>query len=307
MKVRETKAITLVALIITIIILLLLAGATITTLSNIGLFSKAKQAENTSNKSQATELLKLKMAECQIQSIGEKKTNATLAYLAAFLENDKKTVGDIEYVEAESKALADLNETAYLEWNKIYTKLAKYPYEFEIDTSLKVTIAGEEVVIPSGYMKIPTETKEITISENGTTTEDIKDFANVKINVDVKNQSGAPELLWTNPKPNSNFAAQTIPLDLSEYKYVIVTTKHKVDVDYLPRTAVIVPVGDYSNLIGLGKTNSWEERTVRYARASSSGVYFTLAYWGGDSPYQNYVIPLKIYGLKGEMDIDIYE
>lgn len=43
---RQQKGITLVALVITIIILLILAGISIASLSDSGLFGKAKQAKN---------------------------------------------------------------------------------------------------------------------------------------------------------------------------------------------------------------------------------------------------------------------
>lgn len=43
---RQQKGITLVALVITIIILLILAGISIATLSNSGLFDRAREAES---------------------------------------------------------------------------------------------------------------------------------------------------------------------------------------------------------------------------------------------------------------------
>ena len=43
---KENKGITLVALVITIIILLILAGITISSLTNTGLFAKAKEARD---------------------------------------------------------------------------------------------------------------------------------------------------------------------------------------------------------------------------------------------------------------------
>lgn len=33
------------------------------------------------------------------------------------------------------------------------------------------------------------------------------------------------DLLWTNPSPTSDFAAQTVPLDLSEYSMLIIVTE----------------------------------------------------------------------------------
>ena len=45
-KANDTKGITLVALVITIIILLILAGITISSLTNTGIFEKAKEARD---------------------------------------------------------------------------------------------------------------------------------------------------------------------------------------------------------------------------------------------------------------------
>lgn len=52
---KEQKGITLVALVITIIILLILAGISIASLSDNGLFGKAKQAKTNSEAAQAQE------------------------------------------------------------------------------------------------------------------------------------------------------------------------------------------------------------------------------------------------------------
>lgn len=52
---KEQKGITLVALVITIIILLILAGISIATLSQTGLFTRAKDAKEKSIKAQGVE------------------------------------------------------------------------------------------------------------------------------------------------------------------------------------------------------------------------------------------------------------
>ena len=176
---QEKKGITLIALIVTIILLLILAGMSIAMVNGNGLFSKAKESANEYQKSAATEKLKMKMAECQMECITEKGEYPTLAYLAAFLQDEKIKNGEIEYVEATSRSVASLDETPYVEWDKIYTKFEKYPFEFEIDSDFKVSVNGQEVAVPSGYMRIPTETLNIT--ENGE--HDVTDYAKVNVNV----------------------------------------------------------------------------------------------------------------------------
>ena len=43
------------------------------------------------------------------------------------------------------------------------------------------------------------------------------------VNINITNNSF--ELLWTNNNPNSDFATQTIPLNLSDYDGVLIFTK----------------------------------------------------------------------------------
>lgn len=60
---KKQNGITLVALVITIIVLLILAGISIASLTNTGLFDKAKQAENASINAQNVENTRLQEYE----------------------------------------------------------------------------------------------------------------------------------------------------------------------------------------------------------------------------------------------------
>lgn len=138
-RVKKEQAITLIALVITIVVLIILAAVAINmTLGNNGIFNKAQVAKNDTERQTATELINLKITTCQMQSYVEKGQSSTLAYLAAYLQNDKDTNGDIEYVEMQSKKQASLDESPYISWDKIYTKLSQYPFEFEINSSLQL-------------------------------------------------------------------------------------------------------------------------------------------------------------------------
>ena len=66
-KLKNQNAITLIALIITIIILLILAGISISALTQTGLFSRAKQAEQNSKMAKAKEEITLILKEWQIE------------------------------------------------------------------------------------------------------------------------------------------------------------------------------------------------------------------------------------------------
>ena len=139
MKNFNIKGITLISLVVTIIILIILSSATLNALfGENGIISKTKTAREENDKATATETINLKITTCQIQSYGENGKLPTLAYLAAFLQKDKETTRDIEYVEMKSKKTGALNETPYTGWDKIYTKLSAYPYEFEINSALQL-------------------------------------------------------------------------------------------------------------------------------------------------------------------------
>lgn len=147
-KILETKeGITLVALVVTIIVLIILAGISISLmLRNDGILNKSKAASDEYKKQSATEMMNLKITTCQMQSYTEKGELPTLAYLAAYLQNDKETTGDIAYVKMQSQKQSNLDETPYASWDKIYTRLSTYPYEFEINSSLQLaSIDGVKV------------------------------------------------------------------------------------------------------------------------------------------------------------------
>lgn len=73
MKNKKEKGITLVALVITIVILLILAGISISTLTNTGIFEKAKKAKNKSQESQDLETIKLAMYSIKLSEYSDKE------------------------------------------------------------------------------------------------------------------------------------------------------------------------------------------------------------------------------------------
>ena len=116
----------------------------------------------------------------------------------------------------------------------------------------------------------------------------------------VSSEDLTPVLLWTNPTPTSAFGAQTISLDLSQYKYVLVVTKSSTAEDYKPRTSIVLPVLEtYDQPISIATTGS---STYRAATANANGITF-----GNNSSRNSILIPYRIYGIKGELNIDIFE
>lgn len=111
--------------------------------------------------------------------------------------------------------------------------------------------------------------------------------------------------LWENPDPTAEFGAQTINLDLSKYTMVCIsyrlsTTTTQESVFYiLMNTAFRAFV--FSNISGSG----YIDIRSRTATVSATGVQFgtatTKACNVADAGEVNniYVIPIKIYGIKG--------
>ena len=89
---KSTKAITLIALIITIIILLILAGVTIGTKKNSRLLSKTKEAHNEYNSAKQEEDNKLNEYEIAMDSNeqGQKEKNNKEETLTKIKTKDRK-------------------------------------------------------------------------------------------------------------------------------------------------------------------------------------------------------------------------
>ena len=65
-KTSEKKGITLVALVVTIVILLILAGISISTLTNTGIFQKAKDAKSASENAELEQNTRLDEYESEL-------------------------------------------------------------------------------------------------------------------------------------------------------------------------------------------------------------------------------------------------
>lgn len=140
---RDTRGITLIALIITIIVLLILAGVTVKlTIGDRGIFETSKIAKEETNKSQATEIMKLKIVDMQMESYAKYEKLPSLQYVSDKLCED----ADIEYVKLKGQTTASLEHIDITGHDSIFTKLKEYSYEFEIDSSLQLaSINGVEI------------------------------------------------------------------------------------------------------------------------------------------------------------------
>lgn len=118
---KKEKGITLVALVITIIILLILAGITISSLTESGLFDKAKQAAEEAKYADAKENLELELLEIKTEVITKEKRDTMISDCDKLKEKDGIT--SIEYIDEENNKYA----------------LATYKnYTFKIDKELNI-------------------------------------------------------------------------------------------------------------------------------------------------------------------------
>lgn len=104
--------------------------------------------------------------------------------------------------------------------------------------------------------------------------------------------------LWQNASPTSDFAAQTVSLDLSGYDHILLqyyVLKQGAD----GMDSVIVPVGDYGSMNIAASLNR-----LRTFRVLSTGVVFQGAlkwtiYSSSSLTDNAWLTPYRIYGIKG--------
>ena len=131
---KNVKAITLISLIITIVILIILAGIGINlSLGSNGIFNRAKEAKEETNKQTAIEKINLKITTAQMNKYAEKQVMPTLKELSEVLRDDN----EIQYVTEKSQIASTKYEVGENP-NTIFTKLKDYNYEFEINSSLEL-------------------------------------------------------------------------------------------------------------------------------------------------------------------------
>ena len=113
------------------------------------------------------------------------------------------------------------------------------------------------------------------------------------------------KLLWTNPSPSSDFATQTISVDLSNYKQIEVIMR--VRSNNLTTTSNIIDVnagGNGQNICAFG--GKFANRVYNIT-SNKQGILFNPAYatntYGSDVPDNAWCIPYKIYGIKNIQNV----
>ena len=110
----------------------------------------------------------------------------------------------------------------------------------------------------------------------------------------IENSKGGMTLLWKNASPTSNFATQTISLDLSEYQLVAIEYRFKTDIANMQ-----VIIGKVGATVILDVISSGGYVGIRAAITSETGVKFNNAHYNGNDNVTGYIVPTAIYGIKG--------
>lgn len=112
--------------------------------------------------------------------------------------------------------------------------------------------------------------------------------------VPSKRSAGWDEL-WTNEDETSNFAAQTVSLDLSGWAFIAIATRFSTTHNY--KTINIIRVGDTCPL-DTGNLFSTMYTAKRSAAVSESGITFSTGYRNTTGTTgAEYCIPVAIYGV----------
>ena len=97
------------------------------------------------------------------------------------------------------------------------------------------------------------------------------------------------DLLWENASPTTSFSAQTISLDLSEYKYIYLVGNDSV-VGTRPSTLIIT--GNRGQLV-VAAASSGRRNVITRTSEISFEIGLT-----GDQTNNNRCIPYQVYGIK---------
>ena len=119
-------------------------------------------------------------------------------------------------------------------------------------------------------------------------------------------EKGIRELLWTNPNLASEFPAQTLNLDLSEYDAVDIV--YTLDYTTQVSKSLRVDIGNTGQLDVIGQSSGKPYVGRRNVEVNSAYIKFELAYYvhattsdWTSSPI--HIMPVEIYGIKNKINV----
>ena len=161
----------------------------------------------------------------------------------------------------------------------------------------------------------------LTISEDGTTVDTFTanqatnttiDFGNcaffnantVASGVDAPVIGFDMDLLWENANPTSNFSAQTINADLTDYGQILVVFRQATSTVYVNKISLLIPDKGVPYAV-TALVSSYLR--IRSATATNSGVEFTKnqnmqTYTSSLTDDNSCLIPVAIYGIRCQVN-----
>jgi len=167
---KNTRGITLIALIIAIIVLLILAGISISMITGEeGILQKVNEAKEEDEKARVTEELRLKIAEAITVLIGERKEELTIVNVAKYLQDKYKNT-NIEMTiiyEFEKTADITITDSSNSDSDPISAIIQFEGWEFKLKDDLKIDEnhtkkigepekpeEPEEEILPTGLIEL---------------------------------------------------------------------------------------------------------------------------------------------------------
>lgn len=110
------------------------------------------------------------------------------------------------------------------------------------------------------------------------------------------------KLLWVNPNPNENFIPQTIHIDISSYKFLILFFNYALGSNRFSSQMAMTNLDDKEQY--LSSVDGWKVRSRKIISTYNNEIVFGIGRSssfnnaGGDTEDNGAIIPYEIYGLK---------
>ena len=170
-KLKQTKGITLIALIITIIVLLILAVVSIRLVVNNGILGKAESAVNKYSDSEINEKIQLAYSELQMEQVSNPNVDA-VAFLKTSLEKQGLTGvdvvpnGDRWDIKLGEKTYTLASTGSILDWSKTLANATKHKDQSSTNTDIGIDMYGNPVNLDLWNYEINESEKTFATGKN---------------------------------------------------------------------------------------------------------------------------------------------
>lgn len=210
------------------------------------------------------------------------------------LGSDKVTQKDLHDIKEYLTQLTDeiryeLQHTSQVQYD-IPKKLS------QLENDLGYLTGTDTIAVPTKVSELENDVGYATVSQ---VPEKLSQLENDAGFITAEEISGVEmKLLWKNPDTTATFAAQKIPIDLTDYKWigVVITAAYNSDAQY--KSCVLLMPKDGRQFHPTVMHRSGNYNFMRSFKAEDDGVTVTTGYRNGSSS-TGYAIPCEIYGMRG--------